>query len=100
MKSGDSQVSLAGNHSDSYGRPSALAGARDWMDFVQEPDQSAQARSYGAALAAIAVGTAPRLLRAKEMDTVGYVDKPRAYLNGRPSFLKVGLARYAEWRFL
>ncbi len=36
-------------------------GAWDWMDFAQEPDESAGARFYGAALAAVAVGTVPRL---------------------------------------
>jgi hypothetical protein len=36
-------------------------GAWDWMDFAQEPDESAAARFYGAALAAVAVGTAPTL---------------------------------------
>ena len=36
-------------------------GAWDWMDFAQEPDESAGARFYGAALAAVAVGTAPTL---------------------------------------
>ncbi len=36
-------------------------GAWDWMDFAQEPDESAGARFYGAAQAALAVGTAPSL---------------------------------------
>jgi len=36
-------------------------GAWDWMDFAQEPDESATARFYGAALAAVAVGTVPPL---------------------------------------
>ncbi len=36
-------------------------GAWDWMDFAQEPDESAAARFYGAALAAVAVGTVPTL---------------------------------------
>jgi hypothetical protein len=36
-------------------------GAWDWMDFAQEPDESAGARFYGAALAAVAVGTVPAL---------------------------------------
>ncbi len=34
-------------------------GGWDWMDFAQEPDESAGARFYGAALAALAVGTVP-----------------------------------------
>lgn len=34
-------------------------GAWDWMDFAQEPDESAASRFYGAALAAVAVGTVP-----------------------------------------
>ena len=58
-------------------------GVWDWMDFAQEPDESADAQYYGAALAAIAVGTAPSLLGDKEVDTAGYVDKLRSYLNGR-----------------
>ena len=36
-------------------------GAWDWMDFAQEPDESTAARYYGAALAAVAVGTVPTL---------------------------------------
>jgi hypothetical protein len=36
-------------------------GAWDWMDFAQEPDESAGARFYGATLAAVALGTAPTL---------------------------------------
>src|SRR5512136_2980697 len=36
-------------------------GAWDWMDFAQEPDESASARFYGATLAAVAVGTVPML---------------------------------------
>ncbi|HEY5909686.1 MAG TPA: hypothetical protein VJA21_03680 [Verrucomicrobiae bacterium] len=36
-------------------------GAWDWMDFAQEPDESAAGRFYGAALAGVAVGTVPAL---------------------------------------
>jgi len=41
-------------------------GAWDWMDFAQEPDESAAARFYGAALAALAVGTVPPLSGSSE----------------------------------
>ena len=57
-------------------------GAWDWMDFVEEPDESADARYYGAALAALAVGTVRGLLDGGELDPPGYVDKLRAYLTG------------------
>jgi len=58
-------------------------GAWDWMDFAQEPDESADAQYYGAALAALAAGTAPGLLPDESADTAGYVDKLRAYLKSR-----------------
>jgi squalene-hopene/tetraprenyl-beta-curcumene cyclase len=56
-------------------------GAWDWMNFGEEPDETADARYNGAALAAIAIGTAPGLLESQ--DLVGYVDKLRSYLNGK-----------------
>jgi hypothetical protein len=56
-------------------------GAWDWMNFGEEPDETADARYNGAALAAIAVGTAPGLLESK--DTAEYVDKLRSYLKDK-----------------
>ena len=58
-------------------------GAWDWMNFAQEPDESADSPYYGAALAAIAAGTAPGLLKGGEAGTESYVGKLRAYLNGK-----------------
>jgi hypothetical protein len=57
-------------------------GAWDWLNLGTEPDESADAQYYGAALAAIAVGAAPGLLKSKEGDTASHIDKLRAYLNG------------------
>ena len=58
-------------------------GAWDWIDVAQEPDESADSQFYGAALAAIAVGTAPNRGYGGEADTAGNVYKLRAYLKGR-----------------
>jgi len=58
-------------------------GAWDWTDFAQEPDESADSRYYGAALAAIAVGTAPGIQYVGEADAADNVYKLRAYLKGR-----------------
>jgi squalene-hopene/tetraprenyl-beta-curcumene cyclase len=55
-------------------------GAWDWIDVAQEPDESADSQYYGAALAAIAVGTAPGIQYGGEADTAGNVYKLRAYL--------------------
>lgn len=55
-------------------------GAWDWMNFGEEPDETADARYHGAALAAIAIGTAPGLI--EKGDVAGYVDKLRRYLIG------------------
>jgi squalene-hopene/tetraprenyl-beta-curcumene cyclase len=55
-------------------------GAWDWMDFAQEPDESAGARYYGAALAAVAVGTVPTLWAATEGYSVANVGRLRGYL--------------------
>jgi len=55
-------------------------GAWDWMDFGQEPDESAGARFYGAALAAVAVGAAPTLYRAGEAYSAYPEGKLRGYL--------------------
>ena len=59
-------------------------GAWDWLDFGSEPDESADARYHGAALAALAVGTAPRLVNGLQAETSASnpVGKLRAYLNG------------------
>jgi squalene-hopene/tetraprenyl-beta-curcumene cyclase len=58
-------------------------GAWDWIDIAQEPDESADSQYYGAALAAIAVGTAPGLQYIGEADAAGNVFRLRAYLKGR-----------------
>jgi squalene-hopene/tetraprenyl-beta-curcumene cyclase len=55
-------------------------GAWDWMDFAQEPDESAAARFYGATLAAVAVGTVPRLERAGEGYGMSNAGSLRGYL--------------------
>jgi len=57
-------------------------GAWDWLNTAAEPDESADAQYYGAALAAIAVGAAPGLAKSKDADTASHIDKLRAYLNG------------------
>jgi squalene-hopene/tetraprenyl-beta-curcumene cyclase len=58
-------------------------GAWDWIDVAQEPDESADSQYYGAALAAIAVGSAQSRQYGGEADTAGNVYKLRAYLKGR-----------------
>jgi squalene-hopene/tetraprenyl-beta-curcumene cyclase len=58
-------------------------GAWDWMDFAEEPQESGDGQYYGAALAALAVGTAPGLIGDSESETAIYVDRLRAYLNGK-----------------
>jgi hypothetical protein len=55
-------------------------GAWDWMDFAQEPDESAAARFYGAALAAVAVGTVPTLWGGGEGYSTYSEGKLRGYL--------------------
>ncbi len=55
-------------------------GAWDWMDFAQEPDESAAARFYGAALAAVAVGTVPALWGGGESYSAASEGKLRGYL--------------------
>ena len=50
------------------------------MDFAQEPDESAAARFYGAALAAVAVGTVPTLWGGSEGYSVSSEGKLRGYL--------------------
>jgi squalene-hopene/tetraprenyl-beta-curcumene cyclase len=56
-------------------------GAWDWMNYGQEPDESDASQYYGAALAAIAVGTAPGGLAGADPASLEYVDKLRSYLN-------------------
>lgn len=58
-------------------------GAWDWLNLAAEPDESADARYYGAALAAVAVGAAPGLVKGKEESVARHIDKLRAYLNGQ-----------------
>ncbi len=55
-------------------------GAWDWMDFAQEPDESATARFYGAALAGLAVGTVPALWGGSEGFSTSSLGKLRGYL--------------------
>jgi squalene-hopene/tetraprenyl-beta-curcumene cyclase len=55
-------------------------GAWDWMDFAQEPDESAGARFYGAALAAVAVGTVPTLYRGGDAYSVYREGNLRGFL--------------------
>src|SRR5262249_17454317 len=56
-------------------------GAWDWMNFGEEPDETADARFNGTALAALAVGTAPGLL--KDEGVTEYVTKLRDYLQSK-----------------
>jgi squalene-hopene/tetraprenyl-beta-curcumene cyclase len=58
-------------------------GGWDWLDFGNEPDESGDAQYYGAALAAIAVGTAPDLVKSKEGNTASHIDQLRTYLKGK-----------------
>ncbi len=55
-------------------------GAWDWMDFAQEPDESAGARFYGAALAALAVGTVPTIWGGTEGYATSSLGRLRSYL--------------------
>jgi squalene-hopene/tetraprenyl-beta-curcumene cyclase len=58
-------------------------GSWDWLDFQLEPWASGKARYFGAALAAVAVGTAPGYYRAgdsRELDAS--VERLRRYLKG------------------
>jgi hypothetical protein len=58
-------------------------GAWDWMNFAQEPDESADAVYSGAALAAMAAGMA--LGKFAGQDVGIYVDHLRAYLTSKYS---------------
>jgi hypothetical protein len=57
-------------------------GAWEWLDFGLEPDESRDARYYGAALAAIATGRAAGVARDKDENTVRHIERLRAYLKG------------------
>jgi squalene-hopene/tetraprenyl-beta-curcumene cyclase len=56
------------------------AGSWDWLDFGLRPWEASESRYYGAALAAIAVGSAPGYLNAKaDSETRTGVDRLRQY---------------------
>jgi hypothetical protein len=55
-------------------------GAWDWLDTTFEPDESADARYYGAALAAFALGSVPGLLASGQADA--HITSLCAYLTG------------------
>jgi len=57
-------------------------GAWDWLDLVNEPDESGDAQYYGAALAAIAVGTPTDFVDRNEENTANHIDQLRTYLKG------------------
>jgi hypothetical protein len=57
-------------------------GAWDWLDYANEPTESADARYYGAALAALAVGTVPGYTDDHQQAAAAQVQKLRAYLTG------------------
>ena len=84
VRAGRNRARLPARPSGSCGKRSVPDGAWDWLDFGSEPDESADARYHGAALAALAVGTAPRLVNGLQAETSASnpVGKLRAYLNG------------------
>lgn len=55
-------------------------GAWDWLDAGLEPFESVDAAYYGAALAALAIGTAPALSASQATDAAVGIDKLRGYL--------------------
>jgi squalene-hopene/tetraprenyl-beta-curcumene cyclase len=55
-------------------------GAWDWLDAGLEPFESVDAAYYGAALAALAIGTAPALSTSQSTDATVGIDKLRGYL--------------------
>jgi squalene-hopene/tetraprenyl-beta-curcumene cyclase len=58
------------------------AGSWDWLDFGLRPWEASEARYYGAALATIAVGSAPGYLDAKaDPELQAGVDRLRQYLH-------------------
>lgn len=72
-------------------------GGWDWLDFGNEPDESADAQYYGAALAAIAVGIAPDLVKGEAGNAASRVERLRSYLKG--SYAAQNLYRRA-WMLL
>jgi hypothetical protein len=59
------------------------AGSWDWLDFGLRPWEASEARYYGAALAAIAIGSAPGYLDAKpDQEAQAGVDRLRKYFHG------------------
>jgi hypothetical protein len=58
-------------------------GAWDWLDSALEPNESGEARYYGAALAAIAAGTVPGGDGGNEGNSARPIEKLRTYLNGK-----------------
>ena len=58
-------------------------GNWNWLDFANEPYESADSPCYGAALAAIAVGTVPGYASAPDADAPGHIARLRDYLNRR-----------------
>jgi squalene-hopene/tetraprenyl-beta-curcumene cyclase len=56
-------------------------GAWDWLDFAKEPNESADAQYYGAALAAVAVGMMPAQSADNGWEMSGHLEKLRTYLN-------------------
>ena len=55
-------------------------GAWDWLDFGLEPYESVDAAYHGAALAALAIGTAPAYSTSQAIDKTVGIDKLRGYL--------------------
>ncbi len=81
----------SGQHRQQPGEPTRKAfdelwetqradGAWDWIDNALEPYESADAAYYGAALGAIAVGTAPGVARDRDVSASRHIDRLRAYL--------------------
>jgi hypothetical protein len=58
-------------------------GSWDWVDLAQEPDESADSRYNGTALAAIALATGPGLSALPEGGTPEQTARLRGYLNGQ-----------------
>ncbi len=62
-------------------REQCADGAWDWLDFGLEPYESADSAYYGAALAAMAVGTAPGYAGGADGKVPSGLGKMRSYLN-------------------
>jgi len=56
-------------------------GAWNWLDFANEPYESTDSLCFGAALAAIAVGTVPGYAGAPDADARSHISKLRDYLS-------------------